>query len=159
MQPVLIRFAQTNNTGAATLVNFVVPATSQLRRMFEGGGVPKFRLTSFYINVVNGGVTRGLPKPNLNLQFGYLSPDVSYHDADPNSPTFGEMVSDGNWYMYFNSDHSDWIEMPNGQIGSISALFVPPSTYTFAAGDDLYFFATIQVSQEQADPFKNFLKP
>lgn len=154
----LVRFAATNNTGAAQLVPYVIPATSPLRRMFEGGGVPRFRLTSCYVNVIRGGVTRALPKPNLALTFSYSGDQVIYYDADATGP-LNNIVAGTEWNLYFNSDQSEWIVMPTGQVAGIQALWIPPYEYTFAAGDDLYFFATLQVDQIQDDPFKNFSKP
>ena len=154
-----IRFADTNNTGAAETVLYTVPNSSTLRRMFEGGGTPRFRLTSSYINLLRGGVSRALVRPNLALTFAYSSPDVVYHDADPLSATYNGIAASTQWLLYFNSDQSQWLQMPNGQLGSITVTWIPPLDYSFVAGDELYFFATVAVDQDREDPFKNFLKP
>jgi hypothetical protein len=155
----IVRFADSNATGDAEQVLYTVPAGSTLRQMFEGGGTVRARLSSAYVNLLRGVTSRALPLFNLALTFGYNGPDVRYYDADA-SGTLNETKALNEWNLYFNQGESNWFYLPNGSIGSLSCLWVPPQDYTFAAGDDLFFFATLEIDQvKESDPFKNFLKP
>ena len=154
----IVRFADTNNTGAAETVLYNVPATSPIRQMFEGGGKVRARLSSSYINLLRGGASRALPLFNLALTFGYTGEDVRYYDGDA-SGSLNSILSSNQWNLYFNQTESDWFYLPNGGIQALTCLWVPPQDYTFGAGDNLFFFATLEIDQDRDDPFKNFMKP